>query len=159
VRNALHGFDCVSDQVQEHLLNLYRVPENSRQPFMKFQLEPHVTFHAEVGDAELAGLYRGAAAFVTTSEHEGFCVPVIEAMAFGVPVVALAATALPETVGDAGLLWEARDPRPFAASLARLMREPEAHQLLASAGRERYARRFTNEAIEGRLAEVVAGLA
>lgn len=123
----------------------------------EYGLESHVTFHAEVADAELARLYGGAAAFATTSEHEGFCVPVIEAMAFGVPVVALAATALPETVGDAGLLWEARDPRPFAASLARLLREPEAHALLARAGRERYAARFTNAAIESRLAAVVEG--
>ena len=48
--------------------------------------------------------YRLASVYVTTSQHEGFCVPLVEAMASGVPVVAAASTAIPETLGDAGLL-------------------------------------------------------
>ena len=52
-----------------------------------------------VDDAQLAAMFRRAAAFVTVSEHEGFCVPLLEAMAFDVPVVARACAAIPETVG------------------------------------------------------------
>lgn len=57
-----------------------------------------------VSPEELAAYYRRADAFVTLSEHEGFCVPLIEAMAFGKPVVARGVAAVPETVGDAALL-------------------------------------------------------
>ena len=58
-------------------------------------------------DARLAAMFRRATAFVTVSEHEGFCVPLLEALAFDVPVVARACAAIPETVGDAGLLLPA----------------------------------------------------
>jgi L-malate glycosyltransferase len=56
-------------------------------------------------DADLAALYRRASLFVTTSEHEGLCVPPLEAMSFGVPVVARAVAALPDTLGDAAMLY------------------------------------------------------
>jgi glycosyltransferase involved in cell wall biosynthesis len=57
-----------------------------------------------VTDAALATLYRRAAVFLTASEHEGLCLPPLEAMTFGVPVVARAYAALPDTVGPAALL-------------------------------------------------------
>ena len=56
-----------------------------------------------VDDARLAAMFRRATAFVTVSEHEGFCVPLLEAMAFDVPVLARACAAIPETVGDGGV--------------------------------------------------------
>jgi glycosyltransferase involved in cell wall biosynthesis/2-polyprenyl-3-methyl-5-hydroxy-6-metoxy-1,4-benzoquinol methylase len=52
----------------------------------------------------LSDHYRLASVYVTTSQHEGFCMPLIEAMASGVPIVAAASTAIPETLGDAGIL-------------------------------------------------------
>lgn len=57
-----------------------------------------------VSPEALAAFYRRADAFVTASEHEGFCVPLLEAMAFDLPVAARAAGAVPETAGDAALL-------------------------------------------------------
>ena len=62
-----------------------------------------VRLAGSVSDVELEGLYRSADVFVCLSEHEGFCVPLLEAMAHGVPVVAFGAAAVPETLGDAGL--------------------------------------------------------
>jgi glycosyltransferase involved in cell wall biosynthesis len=58
----------------------------------------------QVGDARLAAMFRRAIAFITVSEHEGFCVPLLEALAFDVPVIARACAAIPETLGGAGLL-------------------------------------------------------
>ena len=58
---------------------------------------------------QLAAYYRRADVFVTMSEHEGVCVPLLEAMSFEVPVVARAFGAIPETMGDAGLLLPAED--------------------------------------------------
>jgi glycosyltransferase involved in cell wall biosynthesis len=57
-----------------------------------------------VSEAELAAYYRRADAFVTLSEHEGFCVPLLEAMAFEKPILARACGAIPATLEDAGLM-------------------------------------------------------
>ena len=70
-----------------------------------------------VSDAQLAAYYRRADAVVTLSGHEGFCAPLLEAMAFGKPVVARAAGAIPETVADAGLLV-AEDEGPLVVAEA-----------------------------------------
>jgi glycosyltransferase involved in cell wall biosynthesis len=67
-------------------------------------LEEAVTFTGHVSDAALAAYYRGADAFVYMSEHEGFGIPLVESMRFGVPVIAYAAAAVPETLGGAGVL-------------------------------------------------------
>jgi glycosyltransferase involved in cell wall biosynthesis len=65
-----------------------------------------VTFERSLDDAALAARYRSAHAFLCLSEHEGFCLPVLEAFAHGVPVVARPRGALPETCGDAALLLD-----------------------------------------------------
>ena len=66
-------------------------------------------FTGPVPDEDLAAFYRWADAYVSLSEHEGFCVPLVEAMATDVPVLAYAAGAVPETLGGAGLLFAPKD--------------------------------------------------
>ena len=66
-------------------------------------------FTGPVPDEDLAAFYRWADAYVSLSEHEGFCVPLVEAMAADVPIVAYAAGAVPETLGGAGLLFAPKD--------------------------------------------------
>jgi glycosyltransferase involved in cell wall biosynthesis len=111
-------------------------------------LDSHVTFHGEVAPEALARRYAQASIFLSGSEHEGFCVPIAEAMAFGVPVVALGTTAVPETVGEAGIVWNERDPRRFAVTIRRLLDEPAERDWLAGEGRRRYAQAFSNAIIE-----------
>ena len=75
-------------------------------------------------DAELEGLYAMADAFVYPSLHEGFGLPVLEAMRRGVPVACADATSLPEVVGDAALLFDPLDTSAIAAACDRLLRDP-----------------------------------
>lgn len=68
-------------------------------------LGERVTFAGRVSDAELRAAYETADLYVTASRHEGFCVPLLESMAYGVPVLAYKATAVPQTLGPAGVLF------------------------------------------------------
>ena len=79
----------------------------------------HLIWTGQVPDLE--PYFRSCDLFVTASIHEGFCAPAVEAMARGKPVVAAAAAALPETVGNAGLLFEPRNPADLAAKVVRLL--------------------------------------
>jgi glycosyltransferase involved in cell wall biosynthesis len=74
--------------------------------------------------ASLQRLYSAAAAFLFPSLYEGFGMPPLEAMACGTPVVASSATAIPEVVGEAGLLVEPRDPRAMAEALQAVLSRP-----------------------------------
>lgn len=76
---------------------------------------PDVHFTGHVTNEELAAYYEAADVFLCASEHEGYCVPLVEAFHMRVPVVALAATAVPATLDGGGVLYENRDPHHVAA--------------------------------------------
>lgn len=73
-----------------------------------------VVFAGETTDDVLAAYYRTAHVFLTMSEHEAFCVPLIEAMHFQIPIVAYASTAVPFTLRGSGVLVKEKDPRMIA---------------------------------------------
>jgi glycosyltransferase involved in cell wall biosynthesis len=77
----------------------------------------NVIFAGQVTQGDLIAAYRSAQAFLCLSEHEGFCVPLLEAMHFGLPVVAFDAAAIGETLNGGGVLLEAKDPRIVAEAL------------------------------------------
>ncbi len=83
-------------------------------------LHDAVTFTGVLSDADLAATMAASDVLVVTSQHEGFGVPVLEAMSLGLPVVANRAGALPEVVGDGGLLVDATDPWVLAGAVARV---------------------------------------
>jgi glycosyltransferase involved in cell wall biosynthesis len=88
--------------------------------------------------ARLATFLRSSDILVTASEHEGFCVPLLEAMAFGKPVVARSVAAIPETLGGAGLLLPAdAGPALFAEAIAELIWDPALRLELETRGYER----------------------
>lgn len=98
-----------------------------------------VTFAGHAGDATLAAAYGSADVLVVTSEHEGFCVPVVEAMSAGLPVVAFDRGAVPEVLGDAGVLVSDKDPYALAASISDLLADEPRRAALSEAGRRRLA--------------------
>ena len=81
--------------------------------------------------------WHGADVLVYLSEHEGFGVPTLEAMTFDIPVVAYASSAIPETVGDAGVLLPTKDPVVVATAVHRVLTDEPLRKELIEAGRER----------------------
>ena len=98
--------------------------------------------------------FRTADVFVCLSEHEGFCVPVIEAMRLEVPVVAYAAAAVPETVAGAGVLLDAKDPFTVAAAVHRVVTDGALRRDLVAAGTRRAAD-FSLDRSARRFSEVI----
>jgi glycosyltransferase involved in cell wall biosynthesis len=92
-----------------------------------------------VDDATRAALLRGAAVLAYPSVYEGFGFAPLEAMSVGVPVVATAAAALPETLGNAAILVPPGDPDALAGALARALADEECRRRLSEAGRARAA--------------------
>jgi glycosyltransferase involved in cell wall biosynthesis len=98
-----------------------------------------VEYTGYVPDADRRAVYQGARMLVLPSWHEGFGLPALEAMALGVPVVASSRGALPEVVGDAGVLVSPDDARGLAAAIEALLASPERRAQLSAAGMARAA--------------------
>ena len=136
-----------------HILSTYLVPGAhlaligaSRVLSYRHQLDelirglnlPRLHMVGAVPDEILAAYFHRADTFVTASEHEGFCVPLVEAMAFDVPVVARAFAAIPETVDDAALCIGRQDgPSVFAEAVSELASAPGIREELVERGRRR----------------------
>jgi glycosyltransferase involved in cell wall biosynthesis len=95
-------------------------------------------------------LYRDASLLVMPSLDEGFGLPALEAMAMGVPVIAANRGALPEVVGDAGLVVDCTDAEGLAAAMHRMLAEPELAAACARRGLQQ-ARRFSWQTSADRL--------
>ena len=85
----------------------------------------------------LAAQYRAADVFVCLSDHEGFCVPLLEAMHHDLPVVAFGAAAVTETLGSGGLVLDDKSPVTVAAAVHRVLDDPEVRAGLVAGGRRR----------------------
>ena len=116
-----------------------------------------VLFTGYVDDADLPALYSMAEAFVYPSTHEGFGIPLLEAMACGVPIVTSNVSALPEIAGDAAILVDPFDVRSIAEALERLLGDPGLGEELTARGRERVSR-FTVRGAAERIVEVYKNL-
>ena len=86
---------------------------------------PDVHFLGHVSNEELTALYDVADLFLCASEHEGFCVPLIESFYKQVPVLAYAATAVPATMDGGGILYETKDPFEVARIMAAVLDDPD----------------------------------
>ncbi len=110
---------------------------HSLEQFVSELALPDVRFFGHVPDAELAAIYRRADLLCCLSAHEGFGVPLLEAMAFDIPVVAWATSAVRDTVGDAGLLLPDPKPAVVAEALHRVLSDAGLRRRLVTRGRRR----------------------
>ncbi len=115
-------------------------------------------FAGPVPDRELATYYRAASAYVSLSEHEGFCVPLVEAMAADTPILAYAAAAVPETLGGAGLLFTPKDLEHAAELLGLLVYDDAVRRDVLAGQRARLAA-FSSERVDREIDQLLARVA
>lgn len=113
-----------------------------REVIRRLGIEHYVRQCADLSWEQLAAIYRRAALLLFPSTYEGFGLPVLEAMRMGTPVVALAAGAVPEVLGDAGVLVRENDAEAFAEAAARVLEDEQVRGELVERARRR-ARSFT----------------
>jgi L-malate glycosyltransferase len=109
------------------MLERYRMPQG------------RFIFTGPVPDVDLATYYRSASVYISLSEHEGFCVPLLEAMAADVPVLAYGTTAVPDTLGGAGVQFAPKDLEYAAELLGELAYNDTLRQQVIAGQRARLA--------------------
>jgi glycosyltransferase involved in cell wall biosynthesis len=108
-----------------------------RSEAARLGIEEAVAFPGYVSDGDLEGLFAAASVFVFPSLNEGFGLPVLEAMARGVPVVTSASSSLPEVAGDAALLVDPESVDEIEHATVEVLRDPTLRERLSEAGRLR----------------------
>lgn len=121
-------------------------------------LKDRFWFTGPVPDRELAAYYRNAHAYVSLSEHEGFCVPLVEAMTMDVPVLAYGSSAVPETLGGAGVCFAPKDLEYAAEMLGALVYD-EPFRSTIIAGQRRRREDFGIDRVADALADILADVA
>jgi glycosyltransferase involved in cell wall biosynthesis len=118
-------------------------------------LNERFVFTGPVPDEDLAVYYRHAAVYISLSEHEGFCAPLLEAMAADVPILAYSAAAVPETLGGSGIQFAPKDME-YAAELLGILTFDDAVRASVIAGQRERLAAFSDARIESALSSVVA---
>lgn len=118
-----------------------------KQRIEEYDLSDNIEFIGEVNDNTLMAYYMGSDVMLVCSDHEGFCVPVIEAQYFGLPIVALSKGAVSETIGLNQILLD-ENIKIYAAAIKKITENKECSDYLAQKGRENYDNRFSHETVK-----------
>ncbi len=116
-----------------------------------------VHFLGHVSQAELAACYRVGDVFLSMSEHEGFGVPLLESMHYGLPIVAHKSTAVPETLGASGMLFLQKDHRAVAALIDILLTDDTLRQRIVE-GQRRRLQDFSVARVQMQLQQLLADM-
>ena len=143
-KNLERLVEAFAKVIDEHKLNIQLVIAGKKDVFherveaevVKDKLEDRVVFTDYVTDAELAGLYEKAELYVFPSLSEGFGLPGLEAMAYGLPVVSSNATCLPEVYGDAAEYFDPLSVDDMASVIAKLYNDKKRQAELIKNGKE-----------------------
>ena len=121
----------------------------------ELNLSEHITFTGKVSDAQFKTYYASADLYITASEHEGFCVPLIESMYFNLPILAKKSAAIPETLGEAGLLFSELGYEEVASMAHLILSDSALKQQILSAQEKRIAA-FAPAQVETKLREIIS---
>lgn len=106
-------------------LEQFPVYKQALDTYIKENSIQNVIFTGHISDAERNAYYEAADVFLCMSEHEGFCIPLLEAFQRKIPVIAYNATAVPDTMGNAGVLVNTKDPETVSKEIDRLVSDEE----------------------------------
>ncbi|MCE9501173.1 MAG: glycosyltransferase family 4 protein [Leptospira sp.] len=109
-----------------------------------YDLHDHVKFSSFLSDSDLNEYYKNADLFLSMSDHEGFCVPIIESMHFGVPIVAYNAGAVKDTLDGSGILFNKKDFVLLAGTVSAIFRDHELRKTMVS-GQRKSLENFQNK--------------
>ncbi len=116
---------------------------------------PDVIFTGHIPFDEILAYYHLADVFVCASEHEGFCVPLVEAMYFGLPIVAYDSSAIGDTLGGSGILMPEKDPALTAGMVHRVLTDAALREQVLEGQRQRL-QDFSHQKIQGRFRTLLA---
>lgn len=134
--------------------NLRGYNEIIKDKIGEYRLKKNVEFIGEINEKSLVSYYKGSDFFVCTSEHEGFCVPIIEAQYFGLPVLTISSSAVDETIGSQQLILD-NDVRQFTAAIELLTSKREYKDYLIENGHINFNQRFRVEIIENQFRRIM----
>lgn len=137
-------------QVKKYVLEL-------EDMIMRHNLSDKVFLTGLVDNKRLASYYRSSHIFLCMSEHEGFCVPLVEAMAFGIPVLAFAAAAIPDTLGNAGILLRKKDYAHIAELIDIIITDTALREKIVKNQLER-SKDFHKDCIRPKLQDIIESL-
>lgn len=137
-------------QVKKYVLEL-------EDMIMRHNLSNKVFLTGLVDNQKLASFYRSSHIFLCMSEHEGFCVPLVEAMAFGIPVLAFAAAAIPYTLGNAGILLHRKDYAHIAELINIIITDSALREKIVKNQLER-SKDFHKDCIRPKLQDIIESL-
>lgn len=123
-----------------HLIGASHIPayqEALTALITELGLTEHITFAGKVSNAQLKTYYTYADLYFTASRHEGFCVPLIESMHFNLPILANNSTAIPETLGDSGILFTHLGYEEVATMAHLITSDPHLKQKILAAQQKR----------------------
>ena len=125
-----------------------------KDKIQKYGLEDNIKFIGEINDSILMSYYMGCDAFICASEHEGFCVPVVEAQYFMLPVLALDSSALRETMGEEQLVFRG-SPKQFASAVKILKDNRNIRDYLKAIGKKNFENRFSYNRIRNQFENIL----
>lgn len=127
--NIIRAFDCYKKNINKNSRLIF-VGNSSGMELYKtcldkyissLGLENDIVFTGHIRFNQILSFYRTADVFLCLSEHEGFCVPLVEAMLFDIPIIAYASCAVPETLGNQGIILNDNSPELVAAAIDRVV--------------------------------------
>lgn len=120
-------------------------------------LRDSIVLTGSISEKDMASYYKAADLFLCMSEHEGFCVPLLEAMNFDVPIMAYKSTGVPYTMADAGILFNKKNYIQIAEMIDALISDRDFKEKVVKKQRSRL-QDFSEEKVESKLIEVIREL-
>ena len=127
-----------------------RYERRLRNYIRELGIEEKVVIPGHIPFSAILAYYRLADVFVCMSEHEGFCVPLAEAMHFGVPIAAYSCCAVPDTLGSGGLLLKTREPETAAAAVNRILTDENLRETIRR-GQQEMLEAYSYETVKARI--------